>query len=107
MDTRSRSAKDATGRADEAQRQRAVERLSFQIAEAVAEALDALHAPELSRPSPERLVSVAEAAERLGVARSTAYLLISGGQLKSVKLRKRRMVPEGEINRLARAGGAL
>ena len=39
------------------------------------------------------LVSVEEAARRLGIDRCTAYELIAAGELDSVKIRRRRLVP--------------
>jgi excisionase family DNA binding protein len=40
-----------------------------------------------------RLIPVEEAARLLGIGRSTTYDLIRSGQLRSVKIGKRRLVP--------------
>jgi excisionase family DNA binding protein len=47
-----------------------------------------------------RLLSLDEAAERLEVGRSTTKTLLGGGRLKSLKLGKRRLVPERAIDDL-------
>jgi excisionase family DNA binding protein len=47
-----------------------------------------------------RLLSLDEAAERLGVGRSTTKTLLGKGRLKSVKLGKRRLVTESAITEL-------
>jgi excisionase family DNA binding protein len=41
-----------------------------------------------------RLNSVDEAMERLGVGRSTVFGLVRSGQLRSVKVGRRRLIPE-------------
>jgi excisionase family DNA binding protein len=109
MDTRSRSATDTprnvvrpSSHDSDDRRGRLVERLSAQLAAAIVEASGALLLDEPPPEAIEKLISVREAADRLGVARSTAYLLIASGELRTVKLRKRRMVPAGEIVRLVR-----
>lgn len=56
------------------------------------------------RAEPERLLDVAEAARRLGIARSTLYSLIAAGRIATVKLGRRRLVPEGAIDQLLREG---
>lgn len=53
--------------------------------------------------TPIELLSVADFARRAGIGRSTAYLLASSGQLRSVKVRGRRLVPSSELGRLAQA----
>ena len=47
-----------------------------------------------------RLLSLDEAAQRLGVSRSTTKTLLGAGRLKSVKLLKRRLIPESAIDDL-------
>jgi excisionase family DNA binding protein len=47
-----------------------------------------------------RLLSLDDAAERLGLGRSTTKLLLAKGRLKSLKIGKRRLVPEGAIEAL-------
>ncbi len=50
-----------------------------------------------ARNAPDRLLSVPEAADRLGVGRSATYGLMGAGSLRSIKVGKRRLVPEGAI----------
>ncbi len=47
-----------------------------------------------------QLLSLEEAAARLGVGRSTTKTLLGKGRLKSLKLGKRRLVPESAIDEL-------
>ncbi len=47
--------------------------------------------------APERLLTVPETAERLRVARSTVYGLITGGALRSVRVSGRRLVPSSYV----------
>ena len=44
-----------------------------------------------------RLNQIEVAAERLGVGRSKVYELMGSGQLRSVKLGKRRLIPESAL----------
>jgi excisionase family DNA binding protein len=50
----------------------------------------------------EGLVSVAEACEFLGVSRSTAYVLMDGGDLPYCKIRGARRVPRKALTALAK-----
>lgn len=50
--------------------------------------------------APVRLLSIGQAAERLGIARSTTYALIGSGLLRSVKVGRRRLVPEDALAEL-------
>ncbi len=43
------------------------------------------------------LVSVREAAARLGIGRDTAYRLVAEGRLRSLSLGRRRLVPVAEL----------
>lgn len=80
---------------------------------AVEELADALLAVarETAAPSraaaPVELVSVAEFARRAGIGRSSAYLAVSDGTLRSVRLRGRRLVPASELARLADLAGPV
>lgn len=49
--------------------------------------------------------SPAEAARRLGVSRATIYGLLEHGQLRSVKVGRRRLIPVSELHRLVGDGG--
>lgn len=52
----------------------------------------------------DRGLSVPEAAERLGVSRAAAWRLIYTGELQSVRIGRRRIVPRSVVNQiLARA----
>jgi excisionase family DNA binding protein len=50
------------------------------------------------------LKSIGEAAERLGVSRDTIRRLASAGTIHTVRLGRRRLVPETEIERVQRMG---
>jgi excisionase family DNA binding protein len=44
-----------------------------------------------------RLLDMKQVAERLNIGRSTAFDLVISGQLRSVKIGRRRLVPESAI----------
>jgi excisionase family DNA binding protein len=46
---------------------------------------------------PARLLTIEAVMERLSVARSTVYNLMDSGQLRSVKVGRRRLVPESGL----------
>jgi len=48
-------------------------------------------------PAVARLHQIESAMDRLGVGRSTVYELLASGQLRSVKVGRRRLVPESAI----------
>jgi len=48
----------------------------------------------------KRLISVRDAAQRLGIATITAYRMAEDGRLKSIRLGGRRLVPEAAIEAL-------
>ena len=70
---------------------------------AVAELVAALRA-EVAEGSdsvtgaPDRLLSVDEAAELLGVGRTSLYGEVQAGRLRSVKVGRRRLVPSSAIS---------
>ncbi len=75
--------------------------MSDRLALALAELVDALRA-ELAdaRPEPggpDRLLSVGEAADMLGIGRSRLYDEIAAARVRSVKVGRRRLVPSGAI----------
>ena len=82
----------------------------------VREAVDALAAALLSaiaeqaRPvaaGPERLLSIPEAADALGIGRTALYGMIGRGELRSVSVGRRRLVAPDAIRELAaRSDGA-
>jgi excisionase family DNA binding protein len=50
---------------------------------------------------PPRLVSVEEAARLLGIGRTLAWGMVYRGQLKTIRLGKRVLVPQAEVDRIA------
>lgn len=64
---------------------------------------------EVNHALPKRLVSVPEAAELLSIGKSAAWELIATGDLASVKIGQRRLVPvaavDSYIEALLRKGG--
>jgi hypothetical protein len=61
--------------------------------------------PQARDAAPVELVSVAEFARRAGIGRSSAYLGVADGSVRSVKVRGRRLVPASELARLAESAG--
>jgi len=53
---------------------------------------------------PARLLSIPAAAERLGVSRTTLYQMIGSGSLRTLKVGRRRLVPEDEIDDVVAKG---
>jgi excisionase family DNA binding protein len=53
--------------------------------------------PEEAPERVARLLNIEAVMERLGVGRSTVFELIGDGQLRSVKVGRRRLVPESAI----------
>ncbi len=51
-------------------------------------------------PSVERVLDVRSAAEILGVSRTTTYQLIASGELRSLKVRGRRLIPASAVSSL-------
>ena len=73
--------------------------MSDRLAAAVAELVDALR-QELNaeaQPGPDRLYSVADAADLLAVGRSKLYAELNAGRLRSVSIGDRRLVSSGAI----------
>lgn len=68
----------------------AVDALAAALLAAVADAAPAADAPD-------RLLSVAEAADALGVGCSRLYDEISSGRLRSIRVGRRRLIPAGAI----------
>jgi excisionase family DNA binding protein len=71
-------------------------RLDDAVAELVAALREELRAGA-TVPGPDRLLSVAEAAEALSVGRSATYGEIAAGRLRTVKVGRRRLVPAESI----------
>ena len=75
---------------------------NLEQAVAVTALADAISAGRRPRSQPrrrtrDRLLSVDEAAEALGMARSTLYRELGAGSLASVKIGRRRLVPSSAI----------
>lgn len=68
------------------------DRLAAAVAELVAAIREEVGAEACPWPDPPRLLSVAEAAQALDLARSNAYRLIQSGQLRSIRVGGRRLV---------------
>ena len=58
------------------------------------------------REHPEGLLSVREVGGRLGVGRTTVYALIGSGELRSLRVRGRRLVPESALRQFIRDAGS-
>jgi len=73
--------------------------------EALADALIAALRAEAAQATagPDRLLSIDEAAEALGIGRSRLYDEIGAGRLRSVKLGRRRLVPSSAIREFTEA----
>jgi excisionase family DNA binding protein len=78
------------------------------LAALLAQLVEALTEPDTTpaipepRPAPERvLLTVEEAAERLGIGRSLAFRLIRDGELESVQIGRLRRVPASAITDFA------
>jgi excisionase family DNA binding protein len=75
--------------------------LNAQLAEALAALLAAAAAKPTPPPArPETVLSIEEVAERLKVSKSLIYKAIADGQMRSIKIGKRRLVPASEVQRL-------
>jgi multidrug efflux pump subunit AcrA (membrane-fusion protein) len=74
---------------------------------AVAELADALLAAALETApvqrdnAPVELLSVVAFARRAGIGRSSAWLAVADGTVRTLKIRGRRVVPASELARLA------
>ena len=74
--------------------------MSDRLAAAVAELVDAIRAElraEAVPTGPDRLLSVTEAADALGLGRSLAYGEIQAGRLRTLKVGRRRLVPTAAV----------
>ena len=50
-----------------------------------------------AQDAPDRLLSIPQAAATLGITRSTLYVELGAGRLRSLKVGRRRLVPSGAI----------
>lgn len=83
--------------------------MSDRLTAAVAELVDALRAELAAEARPtaaDRLYDVDAAAAALGIARSKLYDLITAGELRSVKVGRRRLIPAQAVAEFIRQAGA-
>jgi excisionase family DNA binding protein len=91
-----------TVRLDSDSRRRLAEDRVRAIALELADAVIDLAAMAPAAPQAVELLSVEEAARRLGgIARSTLYQLMSSGAVRSVEVGGRRFVPSSEVDGIA------
>lgn len=78
--------------------------MTDRLAAAISELVDAIRdeLAQADRPAkaPPRLLSVDEAAEALGIGRTALYAAIASGQVQSVSIGRRRLVPASAIAEL-------
>jgi excisionase family DNA binding protein len=74
-------------------------RLEAAVAELVAAIVATLRAEAQGGTAPERLMSVVEAAAALGVGRSALYDTIGVGDLRSIKVGRRRLIPASSVDK--------
>jgi excisionase family DNA binding protein len=81
--------------------------VSDRLEVAVRELVDALREElRLERQAgPPPLLSVDQAAERLGVSRTSMYGMIRRGELRTIRVGRRRLVPESAIADVVEDGG--
>lgn len=72
------------------------DRLALALAELVAALREEARA-DAAPNAPDRLLSIDEAAEALGLGRSLLYDEIGSGRLRTVKVGRRRLCPAGAI----------
>lgn len=74
------------------------DRLSLAVAELVEAIRETVRAEADAAPrAPDRLLDVDEAAAALGLGRSALYGLIGSGDLRSIRVGRRRLVPAAAI----------
>lgn len=74
-------------------------RLESALAELVAALLEAARTEQSPVDhGPDRLLSIEEAAAILGVKRTSVYRVIGAGELRSVKVGRRRLVPSSAVD---------
>lgn len=54
--------------------------------------------PTPARGTPRVLLTVEQAAETIGIGRTTTFALVKSGELKSVKVGRLRRIPLAEVN---------
>jgi excisionase family DNA binding protein len=81
-------------------------RAAHEALDALLDALQAAARTEGSSDGPERLLGVDEAARAAGIGRSLLYGEIAKGRVRTIRIGRRRLVPESAIQELgSRAPG--
>jgi hypothetical protein len=81
------------------------DRVRAAVEELAGALMAAVREPAARDAAPVELISVAEFARRAGIGRSTAYISIADGSVRSVRIQGRRVVPASELSRLADLAG--
>jgi excisionase family DNA binding protein len=79
-------------------------RLEAALAELAAAIVESVAMHSAPGSTVERLLAIDEAAAILGIARSTLYGLIGRGEVATLKIGRRRLIPTGSIEHLIRDG---
>ena len=84
-----------------------ISRLDAALAELAAAIRDEVRAELATRPDgPPELLSIERTSLRLGIGRTAVYEAIGRGDLRSVKLGRRRLIPADALAELAQRGTA-
>ncbi|MBU9767120.1 helix-turn-helix domain-containing protein [Mycobacterium sp. TNTM28] len=70
------------------------------LAATIAAVLAATQSEPAPAPAPPTVLTVDEAADRLKVSRSLIYSQLRSGELRSVRLGRRRLIPAAEVDRI-------
>ena len=70
-----------------------LERALLELADAIREELR-----EAAQPAPDRLLSIPEAAEALGIGRTRLYAELDSGRLRSIHAGRRRLIPVSALS---------
>ena len=76
-------------------------RLDAALVELAAAILDEVRADLTDRERPPELLSIAQASQRLGIGRTAVYDAIGRGELRSLKVGRRRLIPADALAELA------
>jgi excisionase family DNA binding protein len=76
--------------------------MTKRLADALAELVEALREDlrteaEAGPRAPDRLLSIPEAADALGIGRSALYAELQAGRVRSIKVGRRRLVPASAV----------
>jgi excisionase family DNA binding protein len=83
------------------------ERLDAALAELADAIRDEVRAELADRiGGPPELLSIAAASKRMGIGRTATYDAIGRGQLRSIKVGRRRLIPSDALTELAQRGTA-